>query len=151
MHQSGLDPKTLVPSHFRFPTLQVRRDESVVENLHGVSVADPYRWLEDPDSQETQQCMPYILCLLRSALCLLLSSFLSSTSVFADVTAQNELTNNVLSQCETRQQFNDLLTELFDYPRYSCPRRHGKRYMTPTPHMGQQLNFLVHMAQTCAY
>lgn len=95
---SGAPAGKLAVDPSRYP--KIHRDESILENLHGVEVADPYRWLEDPDSRETQQF----------------------------VAAQNELTSSVLSQCETRQQFNDLLTELFDYPRYSCPRRHGNRY-----------------------
>ena len=32
---------------------QTRRD-GTVENLHGHEVADPYRWLEDPDAAETR-------------------------------------------------------------------------------------------------
>lgn len=37
----------------RYP--DVKRGE-VVDDLHGMQVADPYRWLEDPDSEETKSC-----------------------------------------------------------------------------------------------
>eukprot|EP01137_Pigoraptor_chileana_P035906 Opistho-2@30647 len=69
-----------------------RRDESVVDDYHGTVVADPYRWLEDPNAADTK----------------------------AFVDAQNDVTNTVLAQCETRSKFNERMTELFDYPMYSA-------------------------------
>lgn len=34
----------------------VKRDEDFAEELHGVSIPDAYRWLEDSDSAETKSC-----------------------------------------------------------------------------------------------
>lgn len=79
---------------------EVFRDTSIVDDLHGVKVADPYRWLEDPDSPETQ----------------------------AFVEKQNQLTQKVLQQCETRDQFKQLFTQLYDYPKYGTPFKRGDRY-----------------------
>ncbi len=36
-----------------FPS--VRRDESVVEKRSDITITDHYRWLEDPDSDETRK------------------------------------------------------------------------------------------------
>ncbi|XP_021756518.1 prolyl endopeptidase-like [Chenopodium quinoa] len=70
-----------------------RRDDSVVEDYFGVKIADPYRWLEDPDSEETKEF----------------------------VENQVKLTDSVLKECETRDKLKEKMTELFDYPRFYPP------------------------------
>ncbi|XP_042362208.1 prolyl endopeptidase-like [Plectropomus leopardus] len=81
-----------------YPT--ARRDDSKVNDYHGTKICDPYSWLEDPDSTETM----------------------------AFVEEQNKLTMPYLEQCAVRAQFHQRLTELYDYPKYSCPYKRGKRY-----------------------
>lgn len=80
------------------PAYPKARKADVVETYHGVKVADPYRWLEDPDAPET----------------------------VAWVDAQNRLTRSLLDRPQ-RAAIRSRLLELFDYPRVSAPERQGKR------------------------
>jgi prolyl oligopeptidase len=83
---------------FRYP--DARRDTTVVEDLHGTPIADPYRWLEDPAAPETR----------------------------AWVEAQNRLTFAFLEEIPARPRILARLTELWDYPKLGVPGKHGGRY-----------------------
>jgi prolyl oligopeptidase len=71
-----------------------------VDVLHGVKVADPYRWLEDLDSEETA----------------------------AWVAAQNQLTSTYLSAIPARERIRERLTQLWNYEKYDAPTKVGGRY-----------------------
>jgi prolyl oligopeptidase len=73
---------------------------SVVELLHGVSVRDPYRWLEDSSASETQAWM----------------------------LAQNRLTRSYLAQLPRRDAIRARLRELWDFERFELPVERGGRY-----------------------
>lgn len=117
--------------------LQVRRDEAVQDNFHGTEVKDPYRWLEDPDSAETSKCETFTPPLANRQDLVTMSiirtiqadaeRYTLSGSSFAVVTAQNSLTSGVLEECETRSKFKELMTELYNYPKYGCPYKRGGR------------------------
>src|SRR5262245_31446109 len=71
-----------------------------IDDYHGPKVADPYRWLEEPDSPDTQ----------------------------AWVQAQNKLTFDWLSQIPSRERIRQRLTSLWNYERYGQPHKKGGRY-----------------------
>ncbi|THG16584.1 hypothetical protein TEA_014447 [Camellia sinensis var. sinensis] len=77
-----------------------RRDESVVDDYHGVLISDPYRWLENPDAEEVKDF----------------------------VEKQVKLTESVLEKCDAREKLREKITKLFDHPRYCAPFRRGKKY-----------------------
>ena len=70
------------------------------DDYHGTIVADPYRWLEDANSAETQ----------------------------AWVEAQNKLTQTYLGQIPGREAIRQRLTTLWNYERYSVPYQEGGSY-----------------------
>ncbi len=89
------DTTTVVPS--ALPRPPVTRTVAVVDDYHGQQIADPYRWLEDQDSQEVAQW----------------------------VAAQNEVTQAVLAQIPEREAIRQRLTELWNHVRLSPPTRQG--------------------------
>ncbi|MFQ5942678.1 MAG: prolyl oligopeptidase family protein [Anaerolineales bacterium] len=82
---------------FRYPRTH-KVDQ--VDDYHGNQIADPYRWLEDPDSPETRDW----------------------------IEAQNELTFGYLQNIAVRDQLRERLSELWDYPKEGAPVRHANRY-----------------------
>jgi len=76
------------------------RTTNQVDTYNGVSVADPYRWLEDDNSAETK----------------------------AWVEAQNKVTFDFLGKIPQREAIRQRLTKLWNYERFSAPVKQGNRY-----------------------
>ena len=71
-----------------------------VDDYFGTRVADPYRWLEDPSTEDAK----------------------------AWIEAQNEVTNRYLETIPERARIRRRLTKLWNYEKYSTPFREGGRY-----------------------
>jgi prolyl oligopeptidase len=95
----------------RFPA--TRRD-STTETLHGRQVDDPYRWLEDPDSEETR----------------------------AWVAEQNRLTRSHLDALPSHRWFLDTMRAAVERPRSGTPDKVGRRYVVTRNDGTQQQDLL---------
>ena len=76
------------------------RQVDQVDDYFGVEVADPYRWLEDLDGEETA----------------------------AWVAAQNAVAEPFLAALPGRAAIEDRLREIWNYERWSTPSKRGERY-----------------------
>jgi prolyl oligopeptidase len=74
---------------------------ATVDRYFGESVADPYRWLEDPDSPETR----------------------------AWVEAQNALTRQVIDAVPQRAEIHQRLTQLWDFEKLGTPSKRAGLYL----------------------
>lgn len=76
-----------------------RRDQ-VIDEYHGVKVPDPYRWLENSDSDSSKRW----------------------------VEQQNELSSRFINSNPDFLKLKKRMRLLWNYPKYSVPRRKGGRY-----------------------
>ncbi|MHC5609563.1 MAG: prolyl oligopeptidase family serine peptidase [Nostoc sp.] len=87
-----------MPSSEKPLTYPSSHKSNQVDNYHGTLVADSYRWLEDPDSEETRTW----------------------------IEAQNQVTFGYLSEISTREKIKQRLTKLWDYEKYGIPFKEGE-------------------------
>ncbi|MEV5962405.1 prolyl oligopeptidase family serine peptidase [Kribbella sp. NPDC051952] len=95
-----------------------RRDD-VVETLHGHEIADPYRWLEDPDAPDTQDW----------------------------VRRQNEFTQAELSGYPEREWFQTTMAAILARPRAGVPVRKAGWYFVGR-NDGTQAQDVVYVAES---
>ncbi len=88
----------LTSSQADLPPVPAERKD-LVEEIHGVEVADPYRWMEDVDSE----------------------------MVKAWIAAQNARTEAYFEETAGRERIRERLETLWDYDKYGIPRIRGDR------------------------
>jgi len=95
------------------------RKSDVVDNYHGTTIADPYRWLEDTDSAETAKW----------------------------VADENRVTQDYLATIPRRSSIKDRLTTLYNFERFNSVTRAGSHYLI-TRNDGLQNQDVIYVADS---
>ena len=95
----GVAPILMPPIDNKMQYPSSKRSEHV-DTYFGVQVPDPYRWLEDENSEETKSW----------------------------VEAQNKVTFDYLEKIPYREKIKARLEKLINYPRYGAPFRNGEYF-----------------------
>jgi prolyl oligopeptidase len=96
-HAVSSQSKNQMEESFDYPK---PRKADQIDEYHGKKISDPYRWLENPDSDESR----------------------------AWIDAENKLTFGFLEKIPERAKIEERLTRLWDYEKYSIPFKEGGRY-----------------------
>lgn len=94
----GVSLDLIKMSRIQYP--DVCRDDTVVDTYHGQEISDPYRSLEDPDSEKTKFF----------------------------VEEQNKISKPFINACPVKEDIEKRITEVWDYPKFGCPKKHGGFY-----------------------
>ena len=105
------DPAPAEPVKPSYPA-SARQD--VVDTIHGVKVADPYRWLEDASKPE----------------------------VGAWMTTQHEFARAYLDKLPDREELGKRLADLFYYDAIGAPHRYGERFFYLRKHSDKEKSIL---------
>ncbi|MFT4666674.1 MAG: prolyl oligopeptidase [Polaribacter sp.] len=97
-HSSSSKSMTFEQIPVQYPSIY--RDSLIKDDYHGISVADPYRWLEDDNAKDTKDW----------------------------VKAQNTATQKYLNVIPFRKQIKERLEEIWNYERSSAPMKRGDYY-----------------------
>ena len=89
-----------------------------VDDYHGTRIADPYRWLEDPDSENTE----------------------------AWVESQNEVTQAFFETIQSRESIRERLGELWNYAKFGLPEKRAGRYFYEA-NDGLQIQALLYVSE----
>ncbi len=91
------DMSFVIPEVF-YPTTHA--DDTINDDYHGTQISDPYRWLEDDNSEDTK----------------------------AWVRGQNDVTFGFLEAIPFREKVKERLTQLWNYEKYSTPFKEAGVY-----------------------
>jgi len=100
--QSPAEEPKLAPQPDTAMTIEYPKSKTVdqSDDYHGTKIQDPFRWLEDVDSEDTKQW----------------------------VSEQNRVTFEYLHKIPARNRIKERLTKLWNFERYGMPRQYGKLY-----------------------
>src|ERR1700733_12931516 len=108
--QAALHPEVAMPSPTPTHPWPNSRTDDVAETIHGKTIRDPYRWLEDETSPEVQAWM----------------------------TSEDDYARGVLAKLPARDELATRLTQLFYFDAVGAPTHRGGRYFFTRRHADKE-------------